>query len=129
MPETKKEWMVTEPEVSGMMDTLRIETVGYLPRKQDPVDARFGFEGLGIVLKGQGRFRVANGHGSAGSHNFTDGQEEISANGSSGMETGKIFAAESAAFKKDHGKGIPHRQHGGGTGGWSEIEWASFLFD
>jgi AraC-like DNA-binding protein len=61
MPETKKEWMVTEPEVSGMMDTLRIETVGYLPRKQDPVDARFGFEGLGIVLKGQGRFRVANG--------------------------------------------------------------------
>jgi len=74
-----------------------------------------------------GCFRAANGHRSAGSHNFTDGQEQISANGSSGMETGKIFAAESAAFKEYHGKGIPHRQHGGGTGGRREIEWTGFL--
>ena len=61
MPDSKDEWSATEPEVSGVMDTLRIETVGYLPRKRELVDARFGFEGFGIVIKGHGRFRVANG--------------------------------------------------------------------
>ena len=76
-----------------------------------------------------GSLRAANGYGSAGSHNFTDGKKQIPTNGSSGVETGKILAAESATFKQDHGKRIPHRKHGGGTRGRCEIEWAGFLFD
>lgn len=43
------------------MDTLRIATIGHLPAKTDLIRTRFPFDGLGLVLRGSGFYRVDDG--------------------------------------------------------------------
>ncbi|MFZ4600114.1 MAG: AraC family transcriptional regulator [Terrimicrobiaceae bacterium] len=61
MPGSTNYWSATEPEVSGTMDTLRIEAIGHILHKQEKLDAVFPFQGLGIVLSGSGSFQVDDG--------------------------------------------------------------------
>lgn len=57
----QREWTAAEPELGSAMDTLRVEAIGYLPAKTEPIHAHFPFDGLGIILKGSGFYRVDEG--------------------------------------------------------------------
>ena len=54
-------WTASEPEIGGSLDTLRIESIGYIPVKTDLIQTRFPFDGVGLVLRGCGFIRVDKG--------------------------------------------------------------------
>jgi len=51
-------WYGMESGLTGTLESLHIETVGFFLEKQDHVDATFGFEGCALVLAGSGFFRA-----------------------------------------------------------------------
>jgi AraC family transcriptional regulator of arabinose operon len=58
MPDTSQPWAAGEPAIGSIIDTLRIETIGYLPAKAESIHTRFPFAGIGLVLRGAGYFGI-----------------------------------------------------------------------
>jgi AraC family transcriptional regulator, arabinose operon regulatory protein len=61
MPKTKTRWQTCEPGIGSVIDDFRVVTWGWLGRKQVPVDATIAFDGLCLILKGRGTFRLDDG--------------------------------------------------------------------
>ncbi len=61
MPKLFETWTSLQPELGSVMDTLRIETIGHIPAKTESVRSQFPFDGVGLVLRGRGFYRVADG--------------------------------------------------------------------
>ncbi len=51
-------WCGIESGLSGTLESLHIEIVGYFLEKRDQVDATFGFEGCALVMAGSGFFQA-----------------------------------------------------------------------
>ena len=61
MPKFGNTWQNCEPSFGSVIDDFRVVTWGWLPRKSEKVDATIAFDGLCLILKGRGTFRLDDG--------------------------------------------------------------------
>ncbi len=61
MPTSRTKWQTCEPSIGSVIDDFRVVTWGWLGRKREAVDATIAFDGLCLILKGRGSFRIDDG--------------------------------------------------------------------
>jgi len=61
MSDSARIFTAAEPEVGGVMDAFRVESIGHIPTKTTSVRAHLPFYGLAIVQQGCGYFCVDDG--------------------------------------------------------------------
>lgn len=61
MPKFRTKWQTCEPSIGSVIDDFRVVTWGWLGRKRELVDATIAFDGLCLILKGRGTFRLDDG--------------------------------------------------------------------